>query len=140
MTLLLRSLGNKVIYDAHECLPEDILCKLYIPRRLRFFIARAADKFEKRASSFFTGVVAATPAIAKRFTRVNSNAVVVSNFPELREFTPVRDAGESRRPWVVFAGVIAERRGIFAMVEAMGRLPGEINATLKLAGTFENSN
>jgi glycosyltransferase involved in cell wall biosynthesis len=136
--LVLRLLGKKVIYDVHEYLPKDILSKSYIPYRLRRLVAGFADHVERWSSLRFSGVVSATPAIGKRFCGINQNSIVAQNFPALGEFSPELD-DRGRKPWVAYAGVIAERRGITTMVEAMGMLPSDLNATLELAGMFEST-
>src|SRR2546421_1118597 len=56
----LRALGKTVIYDAHEHLPQQILSKPWIPRRLRRFVAQNVGVAEWLFSRTLSGVIAAT--------------------------------------------------------------------------------
>jgi hypothetical protein len=58
--LALRLLGKRVIYDAHEDLPRDILFKNWIPRRLRGPVSRLAAALEWIAGHALSGIVATT--------------------------------------------------------------------------------
>ena len=134
--LILRALGKKVIYDAHEFLPKDILSKHYLPPRFRPAVANAAGFVERWASIWFSGIVSATPAIASRLARVNRNTITAQNFPTVKEFDSSHST-DSRKPLLAYAGGLAARRGIAEMVRAMGMLSAGREAILELAGEFE---
>jgi glycosyltransferase involved in cell wall biosynthesis len=136
--LLLRARGKRVVYDVHEDLPRSILSKHYLPGWSRSLLARVAEGIEGLASRAFSGVVAATPAIADRFMGLNGNCVVVQNFPLVDEFSSAANKPwRHRAPAVAYVGGISPERGIRQMVEAMGLLPDRLEATLKLAGRFD---
>lgn len=78
--------GKRVIYDAHEELPNTFYYKYYLPGFVRKTLGWLAGGIEKFAVKRFAGVVAATPTIAKRFHSRNANTVVVRNFPLREEF------------------------------------------------------
>jgi glycosyltransferase involved in cell wall biosynthesis len=130
--LLLDQRGKRVIYDAHEDVPEDILVKAWIRPGLRMPISRLAAAVEQAAARRFSAVVAATPTIEERFAGHGCRAVTVSNFPQLTEFDglPAADQGNERA--VCYVGSISELRGARCMVEAMA----DLDATLLLAGRF----
>lgn len=139
--LVLRLLGKRVIYDVHEDLPRDILTRTWIPQVLRPPIAALAEFVEWVAGRAMSGVVAATPTIAKRFPR--SKTVLVQNFALFTEFKG-EFGGETAIPFaerrgVAFAGTICADRCAVEMVDAMARLPGAPQATMLLAGSFETS-
>ncbi len=135
--LLLRIQGKVVFYDIHEDVPQTILSKDYIPNLLRKPIAWLIERVENLACRWFSALMPATPAIAKRFTTLNPNNVVVQNFPLLEEMVPaIEIAWNQRSCSVAYVGGIAINRGIREMVEAMGFLPARLNARLKLAGNF----
>src|SRR5690349_10916076 len=49
--LLLKARRKKVIYDAHEPYPQKILCKAWIPIKLRPLVSRVFAVFERMASA-----------------------------------------------------------------------------------------
>lgn len=133
--LLLRACGRKVLYDAHEDLPRQVLTKPWIPRPLRPGASQLAAGLEGLAARVLSGIVAATPTIGSRFP--SHKTALVRNFPKLEEFAGVRgEPYDAREPLFAYAGGIEEIRGAREMVAAMGLLPEYLNATLALAGEF----
>ncbi len=66
--------------------------------------------------------------------------VLVQNFPtpgDRVESATIRSPIGERRPVVVYAGGIANIRGIKEMVQAMSLIPDTTEATLVLAGRFD---
>jgi glycosyltransferase involved in cell wall biosynthesis len=127
--------GKRVIYDAHENLPNTFPYKLYIPTFARGLLGALAGKIEDLAARRFAGVIAATPVIARRFISKNKNTVLVRNFPILEELasgpqTPWND----RPPLVAYVGSTGPERGIQESVTAMSLLPQELNARLAIVG------
>lgn len=134
--LLLSMNGKQVIYDIHEDLPKDVLSKQYLPHWCRPLVSWIVGKIEAFACGKFCALVAVTPAIADRFSRINPRTVVVHNFPYPEEL--IRDESmhqwEQRRQSVAYAGGITVERAIREMVSAMALLPDWLPATLELAG------
>jgi glycosyltransferase involved in cell wall biosynthesis len=130
--LVLTRDGKRVVYDAHEDLPADILDKAWIRRRLRTPVSRLAELLERFAAERFAAVVTATPSIHDRFSRYCCRAVIVSNYPVLAEFDVVVPPPGGKDRAVCFVGGISEIRGAGVMVCAMA----DIDATLLLAGRF----
>jgi glycosyltransferase involved in cell wall biosynthesis len=130
--LLLASAGRRVIYDAHEDLPQGVLLKPWIKPRLRGPVARFAAGAERLAARRFAAVIAATPSIEEQFGGYASRAVVISNFPRLEEFDDLLAAGVPKEPAVCYVGSITEQRGARVMVQAIA----EVDAALLLAGRF----
>src|SRR5882762_9091982 len=135
--LLLAAHGKIVVYDIHEDAPADILHKDYIPRRLRRPVMWSVQKLEDAACRRFSGLIAATSTIAKRFHSINPNTVVVHNFPMLDEIAPNEGLPWNERPpAVAYIGSISERRGIREMLQALALLSSGSPAQLMLAGPF----
>ncbi len=135
--LLLRARGKAVVYDLHEDVPRDILGKDYLPKLLRRPLSVAADGLERIAGVLFSGLIAATPAIARRFSRLNGKLTVVQNFPLRREFAiHAVPSWDQRSASVAYAGCLTRDRGVREMVEAINLVSSRCNATLKLAGEF----
>jgi glycosyltransferase involved in cell wall biosynthesis len=92
---------------------------------------------EDAACRRFSGLIAATPTIAKRFSSINPNTVVVHNFPMLDEIAPNGALPWNERPpAVAYIGSISERRGIREILRALALLPSDNPAQMMLAGPF----
>lgn len=135
--ILLRIRGKKVIYDAHEDLPEQIFHKLWIPLFLRGFFSKTATLVLRISGLvFFSGIVAATPTIEKKFP--SSKTVLVCNFPILEEFDTCQKMPFADRPYgLAYIGGISEIRGIREIVKSLELLSDQ-DVCLQLAGNFES--
>lgn len=133
---LFKLMGRRVIYDAHENLPKDVMSKHYLPPPLRAVVAKLVDVSERGMCAMVDGVVTVTPGIAERFP--HDRTIVVRNLPLLDEFT-VAGPGEyaARQPIVLYLGGLNEIRGVREMVRAIGRLDAALGAELWLAGRFD---
>ncbi|MGZ3547635.1 MAG: glycosyltransferase family 4 protein [Vulcanimicrobiaceae bacterium] len=134
--LALRLTGASVVFDVHEDIPLDIVCKAWIPRVLRGPISRASVLALRMLHHGYSAVVAATPSIARHF--VDRNTVVVRNYPAMEEL-PKGGADFTQRPEAaVYLGYITELRGIAEMVGAMASPKLGERIRLSLAGVFES--
>ena len=131
---LMRLRGNRVIYDAHEDVPRDILSKEWIPASLRCAVSRVVEVVEDFVARRMSAVVTATPFIGERFTRINSNTVVVNNYPFGAELAPnVADGELALRQGFCYVGGISSIRSALEMVDACGICEHR----LSMAGPFE---
>lgn len=110
--------GAKVIYDAHEDLPRQLLSKPYINPLAARPIARIVERYEDRACSRFDAVISATEAIGRRFDRIARKSVIVHNYPSLEELGLERLEPTTRSPKVCFVGGLSEIRGIRQLAAA----------------------
>ncbi|MFM1651930.1 glycosyltransferase family 4 protein [Brevibacillus sp. B_LB10_24] len=132
---LLKLRGKLVVYDVHEDVPGQIMKKDWIPRWLRAAVAKGAAAAESIGACFFDGIIAATPAIAKRFP--NRKTVVVQNFPIANELLDHRaQSYRQRQNAVAYVGVISLIRGVREVMEALALLPETSDVRLLLAGSF----
>ncbi len=130
--LILRLLGKRVIYDVHEDVPRDVLVKEWIPRILRQPVSLAMALVEWIAARTLSGLVAATPAIARRFPK--DSVALVQNFAFTSEL--VQDGvpvGERRA--VTYVGAMSTDRCAIEMVEAIARVQRNPDIRLIIAGT-----
>lgn len=137
--LILRALGKRVVYDIHEDVPRALfaLSRNYIPNSAKQSASWLIEQFENNAARMFSGLIAATPAIGERFRALNPHTEVINNFPISDELIASAEVPwEKRSLSVVYAGAISFERGIREMVEAMSRLPKQLDVRLKLAGSF----
>lgn len=135
--LLLRMHGARVIFDVHEDIPYDIADKVWIAPPLRPPVAAASAVVLRAMQGLYSGVVTATPAIARRFR--NEHTVVVRNYPSLEELPQGPSPSFADRPAnVVYVGSITELRCAFEMVRAMASASIPAGTRLQLAGLFED--
>ena len=131
--LRLKRLGKRVVFDAHEDVPKQLLGKPYLNPFLLRLLAKVFSVFERYASARFDGIIAATPTICDKFLAINPNTVDVDNYPMLGEL-------DANLPWsakfteICYVGSIAGIRGIREIVRAMELV--EQPATLSLVGAF----
>ncbi len=133
--MALRLRGQRVIYDAHEDFPRQVLTHHWIPSPLRPVVGGLVGALGAAAARMFNGIVAATPAIASRFPA--KKTVTVQNFPAVSEFDRDRlTPYAARPPQIVYLGVLATTRGVIEMVRSMALLPPSLEARMVWAGTF----
>ena len=129
----LKRRGKRVIYDAHEDLPQDILSKPYIPVALRRPISSGARLLERTVCRDFDHVVAATPTIRDKFAALGVPATDIKNYPILGEL----DDGASwttKDKIVCYVGGLSAARGIHDTIAAMTHCRSDVR--LALAGDF----
>lgn len=131
IALPLKWSGAKVVYDSHEDVPRAVLSREWLPARLRKLVSITYEWFEDFVASRLAAIVAATPHIAKRFSRVNPRTIALGNFPLASEVHSVSALVRQGRT-VCFLGYISKERGIFEMIEALE----SADAQLLLAGPF----
>lgn len=124
---------GKVIYDAHEDVPRQILSKGWIPSPLRRPLSFITEKVENHYVKRLNGVVAATPLIKRRFSRINTSTANINNFPILEELGHIEHAACNER-FICYIGGISAIRGLFEMIRAMQY----VDAKLLLAGNFSS--
>lgn len=76
--------GKKVIFDAHEDTETQILDKTWIPTVLRVPIAKLYGKYASRKMRKLSGVITVTPSFVDKYSKINDNTVMVTNYPWLR--------------------------------------------------------
>lgn len=132
----LRLLGKEVIYDAHEDVPRDILIKNWIPHSLRRPVALLAAGVEWLTGRILSGVVAATPTIARRFPQCRT--ALVQNFAELSEFSSTNEVRRKSGQTIAYVGSITAERCAVEMIEAMARIERFPDLRLVIAGQMES--
>jgi hypothetical protein len=124
--LRLKRAGLRVVYDAHEDLPRQILAKYWVHPLVRPLASRIVERLEDFAALRFDAIVAANPLARQRFERLGANTVGICNYPILGELTR-EVAWESRDVSVCYVGNITRTRGIGTLITAMPQTGAQID-------------
>lgn len=134
--LRLRLAGKKVVFDAHEDVPTQLLDKPYLSPHSARLLSRLYARFERAVLPCLDGVLAATPLIRARLASCHPFTVDVNNFPRAEEFAPslCADPHPPTRDRFCYVGSISAIRGVRELVQACALL--RTPARLALAGSF----
>ncbi len=130
--LKLKRLGKKVIFDAHEDTPTQLLNHPKFNKFMRLALSKAFGLYEKFALKKFDYIVTATPYIRDKFLKINTHSIDINNFPILAELSNDTLWSE-KKDEVCYIGGIARIRGIVELAKAMEHTKG---VKLNLAGKF----
>ncbi len=133
--LKLKKLGKKVIFDAHEDLPKQMLSKPYLNTITKNIASFFITYLEKYTCKKFDAIVTATPYIRDKFLTINSNTIDINNFPIISELENTCKYSNKKNE-ICYIGYISKVRGIKEMVQAMDYVD---NCKLNLAGTFNDT-
>lgn len=131
--LVLKAKGKVVVFDAHEDFPKQLKNKPYLNRSTAKVLAYIASFVERIFLSKFDAVVAATPFIRAKFSKLGFQSVDVNNYPTLHEFSDLPTVG-AKSASICYVGGITKARGVLEDVDAVAVAKPEV--TLELAGTF----
>jgi glycosyltransferase involved in cell wall biosynthesis len=146
IALKLKRKGKKVIYDAHEDLPRQILGKSYLP--MKKIVSVVMERVENFICARLSGIITATPHIAKRFEKINKLTVAINNFPLENEIEFIGESSLTKENTVCFIGGISPIRGTKELVDAMaltncnlalaGEIPSDFKAQLTESNGWKN--
>jgi glycosyltransferase involved in cell wall biosynthesis len=131
--LALKRRGKKVVFDAHEDVPKQILGKHYLPPALRKMVAWFFARYERYVCRRIDGVIAATPTIREKFLAIHPNSEDINNYPMIGELDIGDDAQRSGHE-VCYVGGIAVIRGVRELVRALELTQAAVR--LNLVGGF----
>jgi glycosyltransferase involved in cell wall biosynthesis len=132
--VLLKLSGKKVIFDAHEDLPKQLLGKPYLNKILKIVLSNSFKVFEKITCNKFNYIISATPYIRDKFSLINKSSIDINNYPIIGELS-IGDSKGLKKNEVCYVGGIAEIRGIKEVVKAMELTN---NVKLNLVGEFSS--
>lgn len=129
----LRRAGKRVVFDAHEDVPKQLLGKHYLGPVTKRVLSFVFAVYERLACRKLDGIITATPNIRDKFLHINRNTIDINNFPVLGELEG--SIGWDRKAdEVCYVGGIAAIRGIREVVAAMAMTRPQIR--LNLVGGF----
>ena len=129
---MLRLSGKKVIYDAHEDLPAQVLNKHYVnglARPLFVLVAHLVVALSRQSNH----VITATEKIAERYHP--ARVTVVHNYPRLRQSDVGAPPASERGRSAVYVGGLGEERGAVQMIDALAEADFPPGWKLEIAGT-----
>lgn len=129
----LKRKNKRVVYDAHEDLPRQLMSKHYINYFFRKPISVILEWYENRTARKFDYIITATPHIQKRFSKLNNSSIDINNYPLLDELNTELVNWADKKQEICYVGSITQIRGLVEVVDAMERLDG---IRLNLAGSF----
>jgi glycosyltransferase involved in cell wall biosynthesis len=132
--LALKKSGKKVVFDAHEDVPTQLLGKPYLNKPLRWVLSKIFSHYESWACRQLDGIVAATPFICRKFEKINRNSVNVGNYPLLGELSLGSGDNSTKQRKVAYVGGVSLIRGIRELVHAM--MLAQSDVRLQFAGKF----
>jgi len=134
--LILKVMGYKIIYDAHEDVPNHIMVRGWAYTPLRPVVKWLFEKLEKYAVSRYDAIITAAPVVSRRFIGTSVPVVEVKNYPLLSEELPVQcDWEQKERAICYVSSSFAVQRGIVELIMAMEK----VDATLYLVGCFNDT-
>ncbi len=117
--LILRLLGQRVVYDMHENVPQDIIAKTWLPAWIKGPV-KAGVRLAERLLLWRLPVVFAETSYAADYPWVKRSAIVL-NLPQLDLLPP--PTTDKKQPFCVgYIGGVGTDRGSQVTVEALGLL------------------
>lgn len=131
---ILRLMGKKVVFDAHEDFAALAYDRDWVPPYLARAVGFVVRLMNRLSSRYFNLIVAATPKIATLYSP--DKTIIVRNMPRTEDFAGGEQgaAPGERPPHFAYIGGISRSRGIFEITEALNRMTDRPDVRLRLAG------
>lgn len=125
---------GRVIYDVREDYAHRILTKYWIPKILRRPIAFIFGLIEKMSCRLFDCIITPTLTLRKKFEQFN--VVDVKNYPVVEMFSEKLKKAKKDEFHLIYAGALAEKKGIRETIQALDFINPRHKVKLKLLGNF----
>ena len=134
--LKLKKLGKKIIFDAHEDLPNQILSKPYLNKFSKKILSKIIKIYQFYSLPKFDAIVAATPDINDKLSKINPKTININNYALLNELRNSYRWIEKKNE-AIYLGFISKIRGITQLISSLNYTK---NIRLNLVGIFNDKN
>ncbi|MGI6635199.1 MAG: glycosyltransferase family 4 protein [Christensenellales bacterium] len=115
--------GKKVIFDSHEDVPQQILEKEWLPTR--GLVSKAYACMERYYLRKTDAVIGVTPHLVDRLKKINSNTVMITNYPILDSFhNSILPNKDEKDIYICFAGRISRDWNHLSIIKALQQIEG----------------
>lgn len=136
LSLLLKIIGRKVIWDMHEDTYSDIYTKRYLSDFSKKILSSIYRFVQELAIEKLDGFILAEDSYGNYFSDEDKYCII-HNYPLVEEARK-NISNEKRENTVLYIGSITENRGIFKMIESISLVKHKINnIELHLIGNFD---
>ena len=118
--LKLKQKKKKVIFDSHENILDQFVEKDYIPKWIRVVLNFAFVKCLKYSCRKFDAIVTVDPCICQKYSLLNENSVIISNYPLIEKI----DGVEMQGKYICFAGGISSQWNHEVIINAIDKIDG----------------
>jgi glycosyltransferase involved in cell wall biosynthesis len=136
ISLKLRRLSLRVVFDSHEDVPKQILNRDYLPKSMLWLMSICIGLYEIYCAKKLNGIICATPYIASKFSKINNFSIDINNYPLISEFD-INENPRRKRNEICYIGNISLARGIKEMITALSSADTRIS--MNLCGKFSES-
>lgn len=132
--LKLKSMGKKVLYDAHEDLPRHILEKEWLPRISRIPISFIVNIYLNFVFARIDALISPHSHVIERYISINRNCVLITNFSksELNQSFDIKEY-ISRGRVICYSGTAYFHSNQIQILEAIKNFE---NVSYNIAGTI----
>ncbi len=130
--LKLKKMGKKIIFDAHEDLPKQVMAKHYLNYFVKVPLSKLIGYGERFLLRKYDYIVGATPMIRDKFLSHNLQAIDINNFPILDELIEINPTYSTHA--ICYIGLLYDTRGIREIVQAVE----DLDVKLIIAGKFHD--
>lgn len=135
--LTLHRAGKKVIYDAHEDMPEHLKEKEWLPRAVRKPISFAFDRYMTAALRRYDEVVSPHSHVVAKLKKATGKGILIANFPLVADNWDFGVADyAARKPSLVYSGTVYSYSNQEETLEALARF-GDVE--YRIAGYIDDA-